>query len=196
MSVPRPAMLVETVTAPRWPARETISASCSWNLALSTVCGILARLSMRARVSEDSTEAVPTEAGLALGVGFLDRGDDGVELLAAGLEDLVVFIHTDVRRVGRDGQHVEPVDVVELGGLGLGGAGHAREFLIEAEVVLDGDGGEGLGFLLDGDAFLGLDGLVQSVRPAAAGHFAAGVFIDDETLPSLTTYCTSFSKTQ
>ena len=53
MSVPRPAMLVETVTAPSWPARETISASCSWNFALRTECGIFARLSMRARVSED-----------------------------------------------------------------------------------------------------------------------------------------------
>ena len=28
MSVPRPAMFVAMVTAPRWPARATISASC------------------------------------------------------------------------------------------------------------------------------------------------------------------------
>jgi hypothetical protein len=40
MSVPRPAMLVEMVTAPGWPARATISASCWWNFALSTECGI------------------------------------------------------------------------------------------------------------------------------------------------------------
>ena len=32
----RPAMFVEIVTAPRWPARETISASCSWYFALRT----------------------------------------------------------------------------------------------------------------------------------------------------------------
>ena len=56
-------MLVETVTAPLWPARETISASCSWNFALRTEWGILARLSMRERVSEESTEAVPTRQG-------------------------------------------------------------------------------------------------------------------------------------
>ena len=120
--------------------------------------------------------------GLPLGVGFLDFRDDGVELLAAGLEYLVVLVDADVRRVGRDRQHVEAVDVVELGGLGLGGASHAREFLIEAEIVLDGDGGEGLGFFLDGDVFLGFDGLVEAVRPAATGHFAAGVFIDDDDL--------------
>ena len=122
------------------------------------------------------------EDWLAFGVGFLDLGDDGVELLAAGFEDLVVLVDADVRRVGRDRQHVEAIDVVELGGFGFGGAGHARELLIEAEIVLDGDGGEGLGFLLDGNAFLGFDGLVESVGPAAAGHLAAGVFVNDDDL--------------
>ena len=63
MSVPRPAMLVEMVTVPGWPARETISASCRWNLALSTLCGIFSRLSMRLKSSEDSTLAVPTRTG-------------------------------------------------------------------------------------------------------------------------------------
>ena len=38
MSVPRPAMLVATVTAPNLPAWATISASFSWCLAFSTLC--------------------------------------------------------------------------------------------------------------------------------------------------------------
>ncbi len=71
---------------------------------------------------------------------------------------------------------------MELGGFGFGCAGHACEFFVEAEVVLNRDGGEGLCFLLDGDAFLGLDRLVEAVGPTAAGHFAAGVFIDDDDL--------------
>ena len=71
---------------------------------------------------------------------------------------------------------------MELLGLGLGGAGHARELLVQAEVILNGDGGEGLGLALDGDRFLGLDGLVESIAPAAAGHFAAGMFVDDDDL--------------
>jgi hypothetical protein len=54
---------------------------------------------MRERVSEASTEAVPTEHRLALGVGFLDFRDHRVELLAAGLEDLVVLIDADVGRL-------------------------------------------------------------------------------------------------
>ena len=43
------------------------------------------------------------------------------------------------------------------------GAGHARQFVVEAEEVLVGDGGECLGFLFDGHAFFDFDGLVQAV---------------------------------
>ena len=39
---------------------------------------------------------------------------------------------------------------------------------VHAEVVLEGDRGERLVLALDLDAFLRLDGLVQSVAPAAA----------------------------
>ncbi len=63
MSVPRPAMLVAIVTAPRWPARETISASCWWNFAFRTVWMIPVRRSMRESTSEDSTLVVPTRTG-------------------------------------------------------------------------------------------------------------------------------------
>ena len=56
------------------------------------------------------------------------------------------------------------------------------EFFVQAEVVLEGDGGEGLVFLADGDAFFCFDGLVESVGPAAAGHEAAGELVDDDDL--------------
>ena len=82
--------------------------------------------------------------------------------------------------VGGDDDDFELVDLFEFGGFGFGGAGHAAEFLIEAEVVLEGDGGERLIFLADADAFLGLDGLVEAVGPAAAGHEAAGESVDDD----------------
>ncbi len=55
-----------------------------------------------------------------------------------------------------------------------------RELLVEAEVVLEGDGGKGLVFLADVDAFLGFDGLMETVGPAAAGHEAAGELVDDD----------------
>ena len=85
---------------------------------------------------------------------------------------------------------VQLVDLLELGRLGLGRAGHAGQLLVHAEVVLEGDGGQRLVLALDLDAFLGLDGLVQAVGPAPAGHQAAGELVDDETStlsPSLTT---------
>ena len=82
--------------------------------------------------------------------------------------------------VGGDDDDVELVDLVELGGFGLGGAGHAAEFFVHAEVVLEGDGGEGLVFLADGDAFFGFDGLMEAIGPAAAGHEAAGELVDDD----------------
>ena len=87
--------------------------------------------------------------------------------------------------VGGDDHHVEVVDLRELLRLGVGGAGHARELGVHAEVVLEGDGGERLVLGLDLHAFLGLDRLVQPVRPAASGHETAGELVDDEHLAVL-----------
>ncbi len=59
------------------------------------------------------------------------------------------------------------------------------KLLVHAEEVLEGDAGEGLRFALDFDAFLGFDGLVETVAPAAAGHQASGELIDDDHLAFL-----------
>ena len=109
-----------------------------------------------------------------------DLVGDGEVFFLGGAEDDVGIFHAAHRLVGGDDDDVELVYLVELGGLGLGRAGHAGELLVHAEVVLEGDGGEGLVFLADGDALLGLDGLVQAVGPAAAGHEAAGELVDDD----------------
>ena len=63
MSVPRPAMLVATVTAPLWPASATILASSACCLALRTVCGTPRFFSRPERCSDFSTETVPTRTG-------------------------------------------------------------------------------------------------------------------------------------
>ena len=75
---------------------------------------------------------------------------------------------------------VEVVDLGELRRLGFGGAGHARQLLVLAEVVLEGDGGERLVLALDLHLLLGLDRLVQAVAPAPARHQAAGELVDDD----------------
>ncbi len=108
-------------------------------------------------------------------------GDGEVFLLRGAVDDVLVFDAQHLA-VGGDDDDVELVDLVELGGFSLGGAGHAGELLVHAEVVLEGDGGERLVFLADGDAFLGFDRLVEAVGPAAAGHQAAGELVDDDDL--------------
>ena len=88
-------------------------------------------------------------------------------------------------RFGRDDDDVELVDLVELLRLGHGRTGHAGELVVHAEVVLQGDRRVGDRLLLDLDAFLGLDRLVQAVRPAPAEHQAAGEVVDDDHLAVL-----------
>ena len=113
---------------------------------------------------------------------ILDLVDDRVVFLAARLVDAVVRILAGDRPVRRDDVDVEFVDVVELGGFRLRGAGHARQLLIEPEIILDRDRRERLRLAIDLHAFLRLDRLVQAIAPAAARHFAAGVFVDDDDL--------------
>ncbi len=87
--------------------------------------------------------------------------------------------------VGRNGNHLKLVDLEELSRLRHRGAGHAGEFAVELEEVLQGDGREGLRFLLDPHAFLRFNRLVQAIRPVAARHQAAGELVDDHDLPLL-----------
>ena len=119
---------------------------------------------------------------LALLVPFGDVVDDSVELRLLGLVDQVRLILADHRLIGRDRQHAQLVDLVELGGLGLGRTGHPRQLVVHAEVVLKGDRGQRLVLGLNLHAFLGLDGLVEAlVEPAAVEH-AAGELVDDDDL--------------
>ncbi len=122
------------------------------------------------------------EDGLAGRVALGDVLDDLLELRLLVLVDevgLVLALHGPVRG---DRDDAELVGAHELGGLGLGRAGHAGELLVEAEVVLQRDGGEGLVLGLDRDALLRLDGLVDALVVAAAHEDAARVLVDDEHL--------------
>ena len=131
------------------------------------------------RCSETSTEIVPDENGLALLVTLLDVLEDGVVLRFLRLEDVVVLVVAGDVHVRRDLGHAQVVDLDELLLLGLRRARHARELLVEAEVVLEGDRRHRDVLLLDRDALLGLDRLVQAFRPAAALHDAARELVDD-----------------
>ncbi len=56
------------------------------------------------------------------------------------------------------------------------------ELVVEAEVVLEGDRRERLVLLADPNALLGLDGLMESLGPAASLEDAAGELVDDHHL--------------
>ena len=113
---------------------------------------------------------------------LLDVIDDGGVLGVLGAVDEIGLVQTHHRSIGRDGHDAQRVDLLELVGLGHGRAGHARELVVEAEVVLESDRGQGLVLRLDLHALLGLDGLVESLVVAPALEEATGVLIDDENL--------------
>ena len=103
------------------------------------------------------------EDRLSLLVSLGDLLDHRSVLAFLALVDEVGFIKTHHRLVRRDRYDLELVDLVEFLGLGECGTGHARELVVEAEEVLEGDRGEGDRLLLDRNAFLRLDRLVQTV---------------------------------
>ena len=106
-------------------------------------------------------------------------GDDRFGLLFARAVNRVGLFDALQRLVRRNDDDVELVDLCELFRLGLGSAGHARQLLVLAEIVLEGDGGERLIFPLDLHLLFRFDRLVQSVAPASARHQTAGEFVDD-----------------
>ena len=116
---------------------------------------------------------------------LFDLPDDRAELARLGLVDDVGIVDADDGLVRRDLDDVEIVDAGEFLFLGQGCAGHAGELGIEAEEILEGDGGKRLVFARDFHALLGLDGLMQALVIAAAVHQAAGEFIDDDDLTVL-----------
>ena len=79
--------------------------------------------------------------------------------------------------VGRNHNNIEFVDVPELTSLGLCCTGHARKFLIHAEVVLQSDSSKRLCGCLNLHVLLRLNGLVQTVGIAAALHNTARLLI-------------------
>ena len=181
MSTPRPAMLVAIVTAPGRAGLGDRLALALGVLGLGVEHGVrdaaLAQLLGQQLGDLDRDRA--DEHRLALLVALGDLARDRRPLAVHGLEDLVVLVLADHVPVGRDLDHRQLVDLHELVGLGEGGARHAGQLAVHAEVVLERDRRERLVLLADAHALLGLDRLVQALRPAAAVEDAAGELVDD-----------------
>ena len=85
----------------------------------------------------------------------------------------------------RDDDHLEAVDLLKLVSLGIRRSRHARQVVVQTEIILERNGRDRLVLVLDGHAFLRLDRLVQAVGPAAARHRAPGELVDDDDLAVL-----------
>ena len=131
---------------------------------------------------------------LAARAACFDAVDNRGELFIDAAVHQVGVVAANHRPVGRDNHHFQTVDLQKLRGLGVGGAGHAGQRVIQAEIVLESYRRQGLVFLLNGDAFLRLDGLVQTVRPASPGHHAPGEFVDNHHLTVAHDVCDIFVK--
>ena len=150
MSVPRPAMLVAMVTAPLRPAWATIDGLALVVLGVEhdvrTPLG--AQLASRASRCSRSRWCRPGPAGRARGRRGSPRRRRPTSPARSGRSTSSRSSRIIGSLVGMT-THVEVVDLAELGRLGLGGAGHARQLVVHAEVVLEGDRGEGLVLALD-----------------------------------------------
>jgi len=81
--------------------------------------------------------------------------------------------------IGGHADHVELVDFPKLTRLGECGTGHAGDFFVEFEEILQRDRGQRLIFFLDLNALFGLDGLMQAIAPLAAFHQSPGELVDN-----------------
>ena len=103
-------------------------------------------------------------------------------LLPFGFVNQIGQILPDHGLVGGDDDHVQSVYLPELEGFGLRGSRHTCELFVEFKVVLEGNGGEGLVFLLHLYPFLDLDRLMESVRPPPSGEDPSRELVDYEHL--------------
>ena len=120
--------------------------------------------------------------GLALGVAFGNLLDHGIILAVDGLVHAVRQVLAGAGLVGGDGYDLQAVNFAELVRFGGSRTGHAAQLFVHAEIVLEGDAGQSLALSSNGHAFLGFNGLVQTVIEAAAIHQTAGEFINDDDL--------------
>ena len=132
----------------------------------------------------DAERAVGKRQGIPA-VESLDLLGHGQPLFPLGSVDDVGVVDPLHPAIGRNRDDVQMVDLPKLARLGHGGAGHAADFAVELEEVLQRDGGERLRFFLDPHPLLRLHRLVEAVRPLSARHEPAGELVDDHHLVPL-----------
>ena len=105
--------------------------------------------------------------------------DYGFIFFACCLVNTVVEVVASDRAVGRNLYDIEFVDVPEFASLCACGTGHTRQLVVHTEIVLKGDGSEGLSGSLDMHMLLSLDSLMQAVAPTTTIHDTASLLVDN-----------------
>ena len=122
---------------------------------------------------------------LSLFMTLSDLLNDCLILALFSAVDQVGVVDTLYRTVGRDRDNVQLVDLTEFVFLCHCSTGHTGQLGVQAEVVLECDGCQRLGFLCDLYTFLGFDCLMQTVIETTAQHLTTGEFVDDDNFAVL-----------
>ena len=119
----------------------------------------------------------PDKNRLSLGVKFLNLINGSPIFGAPGLVDDIREILPNHRTVRRNHNHVKSVNLPEFLFFRLGCSGHACQLFVHPKIVLESNGRQRLALALDLHAFLGFNGLMQSIRVAASEHQTAGELV-------------------
>ena len=92
------------------------------------------------------------------------------------------MINSDTRFVCRNINDFQPVNFSEFRRFGHCRSRHARQFRIQAEIILERNRSQRLVFRLNFNVFFGFQSLMQTVGITSAFHHAAGKFVNDDNL--------------
>ena len=109
----------------------------------------------------------------------------GLVFFSRGFVHPIELIATAAGAIRGNHHRLKAVNFLKLVGLGVCRTRHARKLAVQAEIVLESDGGQGLVFGLDRHTLFGLHRLVQAFAPAPPGHQATGKFVHDHDLTLL-----------
>ena len=122
---------------------------------------------------------------LPLLVALADLFHDGAILSGGGLIHNVGMIHSRQGTVGGDLHYVKIIDLAKLRLFGQGGTGHTGKLAVQTEIILEGNGCQCFGFLLNIHPFFGFDGLMETLGIASTGHHTTRKGIHDDNLTVL-----------
>ena len=85
------------------------------------------------------------------------------KFFAACLVNHIIQVDTNAWHVGRNDHDIEAINFVKFGRFSFRSTGHAGQFVVHSEIILNRNGRVGLGLLLDRAILLRLDRLVQAI---------------------------------